>query len=258
MIEEQVAFKVTGLQLGASYEACTRIAIWSGDIARLQRYAPLTAREYRHGRGSPLGARYERLMEEARRTGLEALPELTDYVSTALPITRADRDTLMTSMLGTLVAETDRDRRAQRALQTLCSARGARGGYLYTRTPQGIALAASEGVGEPPDGLAEYLERYMLMEEGQCESATSIATEADLKSTIDLTRWHDSSGTIYRPLVLIATVDGVARQVAVASFVSEGEQAHVPQQAQLYAAIAAYLVGDADGAPTRAVSLRPR
>jgi hypothetical protein len=176
-----------------------------------------------------------------------------------MPITRADRETLMTSMLGTLVTEPDRDRRAQRALQMLCNTRGARGGYLYMRTPHGIVLAASEGPGEPPDGLAEYLERYMQMEEGQCESATSVATEADLKSTLDLTRWYDGSGNTHRPLVLIATVDGIARQVAVASFVFEGEQQlQVPQQAQLHAAIAAYLVDDSDGAPARQASLRPR
>jgi tetratricopeptide (TPR) repeat protein len=258
VIEEQVALKVIGLQLGASYETCTRIAIWSGDVTRLQRYAALTAREYRHGRGSPLGARYERLMEEARRTGLEAVPELTDFVSTAMSITRGDRETLVTSMLGSLVAEVDRDRRAQRALQMLCSGRGARGGYLYTRTPHGIELAASEGVGDPPDGLAEYLENFMRIEEGQCESTTSLATEADLKSTMDLSRWLDGSGNVYRALVLIATVDGVARQVAIASFVFDGEPPHVPQQAQLNAAIAAFLVDDGDGTATRPVSLRPR
>jgi len=143
-------------------------------------------------------------------------------------------------------------------LQLLCSARGARGGYLYMRTPQGIALAASEGTGEPPDGLAEYLERYMLIEEGQCESATAIATEADLKSTMDLTRWHDGSGLLHRPLVLIAAVDGAPRQVAIASFVFDGEQPSMPQQAQLYAAIAAYLIEDVDAVVTRQASLRPR
>jgi hypothetical protein len=256
VIEEQNALKVTGLQLGASFETCTRIAIWSGDVTRLQRYAALTAREYRHGRGSPLGARYERLMEEARRTGLEAVPELTDFVSTAMPITRGDRESTMNSMLGTLIAETDRERRAQRALQMLCSARGARGGYLYMRTDHGLALAASEGVGDPPDGLAEYLEHYLRVEEGQCESATSIATEADLKSTIDLTRWYDGSGGMHRPLVLIATVDGISRHVAVASFVFDGEQPLLPQQAHVNAAIAAYLVDEGDGLQTRQATTR--
>jgi hypothetical protein len=257
VIEEQVALKVTGLQLGASYEACTRIAIWSGDIVRLQRYAALTAREYRHGRGSPLGARYERLMEEARGTGLEVVPELTDFVSTAMPITRAEpTGPSPTSLLDTLIGETDRNERAQRALRVLCNARGARGGHLYLCTDHGIVLAASEGLGEPPDGLPEFLEHYLRVEEGEGEIETAVATAADLKSTMDLTRWADVGGNVHRPLVLIASVDGVERQVAVASFVVDGEAAVRPQQVQLNGAIAAYLIGAGDPALIRTGSTR--
>jgi hypothetical protein len=123
-------------------------------------------------------------------------------------------------------------------------------------TDHGLALAASEGMGDPPDGLAEYLEHYMRVEEGQCESATAIATEADLKSTIDLTRWYDGSGGMHRPLVLIANVDGISRHVAVASFVFDGEQPLLPQQAQLNAAIAAYLVDEGEGLQTRQATTR--
>ena len=87
LIEIETKLGVRGLQLGANYEACTRVAIWAGDEARLQHYARLTAIEYRYGHASPLAARYERLMDEARRSGVVALPDLGDFVSTALVTT---------------------------------------------------------------------------------------------------------------------------------------------------------------------------
>jgi tetratricopeptide (TPR) repeat protein len=243
VIEEQCALRVKGLQLGASYEACTRVAIWAGDIGRLQLYAALTASEYRHGRGSPLGARYERLMEEASHAGLQAPPELTDFASTGWAATRAEsRSHATSSLLETAIGETDPSQRPLRALQALCRARGARGGHLYLCTERGIALAASEGIGEPPDGLAAFLEHYMRVEDDLSEGETSIATEAELESKMRATTWGDASGTVHRPLVLVAAVDGVARQIGVASFVIDDEQAQQALPAQLSAAIAAYLI----------------
>ena len=40
-------------------------------------FAKLTAHTYRHGEGSRLGARYERLMNEARRIGYNSGPLLS-------------------------------------------------------------------------------------------------------------------------------------------------------------------------------------
>lgn len=83
VIEGQRRLGVTGLNLGASYEARARVAIWAGDSAAVEFYSGLTAREYRHGRGSPLGARYERLAREASGAGMRA-PELSEFESTLL------------------------------------------------------------------------------------------------------------------------------------------------------------------------------
>ena len=56
----------------------------------MERYGRLAANEYRHGQNSPLGMRYERLMQEARRAGIHALPALASL----------DADPLGTSTLG--------------------------------------------------------------------------------------------------------------------------------------------------------------
>jgi hypothetical protein len=79
LARELIALDVTGLELGAIYEARTRVAIWAADQVAIEEYGRLTANEYRHGEGSPLGARYERLMDEARSAGVHVLPQLTEF-----------------------------------------------------------------------------------------------------------------------------------------------------------------------------------
>ena len=81
VIGEQRRRGVTGLQLGATCEARARIAIWTADAESFAVFAQLAAIEYRYGKNSPLGARYERLMNEARRFEFAVLPELPDLSS---------------------------------------------------------------------------------------------------------------------------------------------------------------------------------
>jgi hypothetical protein len=81
LIADQRAIGITGLLLGASYEARARVAIWSGDQAGIARYLTLTATEYRHGHNSALGARYERLLREAHGAVQAQLPTLADFQS---------------------------------------------------------------------------------------------------------------------------------------------------------------------------------
>lgn len=71
LIEQQTELGITGLKLGLSYEARALIALWCADEPTFEHYARLTAREYRHGARCPLGARYEALINEARRCGIE-------------------------------------------------------------------------------------------------------------------------------------------------------------------------------------------
>jgi hypothetical protein len=78
VIANQSALGISGLHLGATYEARARVAIWARDDRAIETYMQLTAREYRYGSGSALGARYERLREEARGAGATALPKLAN------------------------------------------------------------------------------------------------------------------------------------------------------------------------------------
>jgi tetratricopeptide (TPR) repeat protein len=88
LIGQQRALGVEGLELGASYEARARVAIWAADPAGVQHFGQLTATEYRCGSGSPLAGRYNRLLREAERNAPGVLASLTDLLTTAEPETR--------------------------------------------------------------------------------------------------------------------------------------------------------------------------
>jgi tetratricopeptide (TPR) repeat protein len=78
LIDEQVGLGVTGVELGATYEARARVAIWGGDQAAVEDFGQLAAEQYRHGTGSALSSRYELLLDEARRAGVETLAPFSD------------------------------------------------------------------------------------------------------------------------------------------------------------------------------------
>ena len=245
LIEAQTELGISGLPLGASYEACARVAICTRDEARLQRYARLTATEYRYGHGSALGARYERLMEEARQADVGALPELSDFVSSTIAITHQRPDPVGSSVFETMTGATDRRERAQRALRVLCEPRGAHVGHLYMLAPRGIALAASQGATQPPDGLRDFLERYLLVEQQQCEGATAVVSEGQADSFME-SCWSDPLGQVHQPVVLTGTLAGTVKPIGIVSFVIDGNQARPANEAELCSAVAAYLIGAGD------------
>src|SRR5262249_6201199 len=129
VIDAKRELGVTGLGIGTMYEARARIAIWAGDDAGLEKYAALTAKEYRHGRGSALGARWERLMAEARRASNRGLPRATEIDSMRM---RSEYRTSVVRLVSqTLATASTPAERAHRALKLLCDDRGARVGHLY-------------------------------------------------------------------------------------------------------------------------------
>jgi hypothetical protein len=130
-LDEQIAHQrtlaVTGLRIGLSYEARAQIAIWAGDEEAFATYAVHTAREYRHGAGSPLGARYERLINEARRRGIQHSVAL-GMLGGAGTIDPAQSTQVVTQAFSGVRTAAEL---ARRALSLICSARGASRGHLY-------------------------------------------------------------------------------------------------------------------------------
>jgi hypothetical protein len=247
------ALDIRGLELGASYEARTRIAIWFSDDEAIERYGRLTAEEYRYGEGSPLGARYDRLMLEARTSGVIALPELGDFqtkLTTAAawnsipPTTALIRDRLSGAQSG--------PERAQRALALLCEAGVARSGHLYLHTKEGLKLVASCGDSSPPGReLQAFVSQFITKQLETDDQATKVETEDDRREAA--AAWVDQRGVAHRPSLLIGELDG-HKLCAGAAVIETAE--HVSPEVstqQLLDSLGEYLLqsGDARGVGLR-------
>jgi tetratricopeptide (TPR) repeat protein len=242
VIRAQTELGVTGLFLGASYEARARVAIWAGDEPAAERFGRLTAQEYRHGLGSPLGARYERLMDEARRKVALTLPKLWHFESTRAA-SRQTADAVATQLLQG--AESVEERGA-RVLSVLCTGRASSDGFLYLCSDRGPTLVASQGAAEP-GGLLGYVSDHLRRELQAGDGETAIVSEEDLAAEPP-TVFTDEGGRILRPIFLTALVDEVPHYAAIAVVV-EGPSESQPMDAALTAALAGHLIdaGDTPG-----------
>ena len=147
-------------------------------------------------------------MEEARQAGVTALPDLGDFVSTAIAGTSQAALTV-TAVLESMVGVTSRRERGLRVLRMLCEARGASEGHLYLcRGGRHRALVHRSGSDAPPDGLSAFLECCIRLEREQAESATAIVTAEQLDAEVPVTSWTDPVGRVHLPLVLTCMVDG--------------------------------------------------
>jgi hypothetical protein len=246
VIAEQRELGITGLVLGASYEARARIAIWANDGAAVEEYAALTAREYRHGRGSPLGALYERLMDEARRGGVRVLPQLSEFESTMMLATKVGhRVGSRTSLTQTMRDARNADERAACALEIICEARGASGGYLYLIAGERLVLAASDAPAPPAEGLLEFVSRRVA-EELEAEVATALVTETLAPTASATAMFIDPGGVPHLPVLLTCVVDGQALCAGVAVLIVAGPQKPQPGAAETVASVAALLMDACD------------
>jgi tetratricopeptide (TPR) repeat protein/tRNA A-37 threonylcarbamoyl transferase component Bud32 len=249
LILEQQKRGTTGLLLGASYEARTRIAIWTGDALAVDQYSKLTAAEYRHGRGSALGARWERLMAEARRasqrtqrrpTDVESTTSKAAWESSTTPIERADEF---------LRTASGAQERAARGLQLLCGDRGANIGYLYLVADRGVALVALHGTAAPPEGLLQHVTEYLDFEVSQSGDDTVTLAVDQLASLPGRSPFHDREGVEYATILLTSVDDGVCRYAGAAVFVNGGSPENPAMGAPLVSAVSAHLIraGDTRG-----------
>jgi serine/threonine-protein kinase len=238
VMNEQLERGVAGLLLGATYEARARIAVWASDESSVERFARLTAGEYRHGLGSALGARYERLMDEARRFAVLPLPKLTQFDSTRRVGTSASMSARPTERL----REVDTSERAARALGLLCEERSASEGHLYLCGAKGLTLVASEGAAAPPGGLREYLEDRLIREVEAFDLATVIHASSSKPAAASALGFTDAQGGVHRPAFLTAVVAGEARYVAIAVTVERNGRPMPTGDGTLASLIAAELI----------------
>ena len=243
-LERQIRAGTTGLRLGLSYEARAQIAIWQHDAEAFERYAELTAREYRYAADSGLGARYDRLINEASRYGLRAGVTPADFATegSESALTNSIQSIVSRSLSG--IAR--QDERARRALQLLCEFRKVDTGHLYLTSPVGLVLSASHGEHAPPPDssvLLRFLEQARAHSQAMDDMATGELVDDAFANTV--LAGIDCS---YELLLLSTVIDDTWKVAAVAA-VAHSDASLLPvQQSQLLSALAEHLL--ADGART--------
>ena len=239
LIAFQTERGVTGLRMGLLYEARARIAIWQRDAAAFERYAELAAREYRHGAGSALGARYDRLLNEAARNGLHARKSLADFASNTDSSVFSSRE-YDSVVLRSIVSSTDATERAQAALELICAARGAFSGHLFLRSASGLTLSASRGDGTlAPDASA--VEAFLLRAQDREDALDDMAT-GELPATEAPVTMLEVGTLRYDLLLLSCVVDDEHRIAGVAAIAANDNAFDAVKQAQLLGTLAQHLL----------------
>jgi hypothetical protein len=240
-IAEQNQLGVTGLQLGLSYEARAQIAIWQQDTAAFDRYAILTAREYRYGADSALGARYARLINEAGRLGRRTRDSLADFATSSV----IDSSSFASSDLNTFVSKTmartrRAEERAQAALQLLCASRNTRAGHLYLASPAGLVLSASQGDPAPKPAL-EALREFLAQTRDHADEIDEMVT-GELLEEATPSAIVQADGVSYALLPLVCLVEDESTVAGVAAIALSDAPVDVLRQGQLLNALATHLL----------------
>jgi hypothetical protein len=244
VLEEQTSTGASGIWLGLSFEARARVAIWSGAEEDYKHFADLAAKEYRHGANSPLGGRYERLLDEARRRGFQQLAllaamsghrELQPFATAS-----ADSRSLVTRALS---GATDTRDRCQRALRLLCEMCDVGVGHLFLVDNTTSRLTVSFGEVTPPPELSDLVDKYLTEQRDDDDAATAMVEEGH-----DISQWTSHAAAkavaLDYELMLLATdssqgereIAGVAA-IAIATAHSRTTKPH-----KLLAALAAQLL----------------
>jgi hypothetical protein len=137
VITELEALSVRGIQLERAFEYAARVAIAAEDPRRFASWANRLAR--------PHGLGYERLVGEARRSGL--VTQDAAFTSTSA--------SSLSSVTERMQLSNDRRECAQRAIDYLCEATSSRSGHLFLRVGGRLEWTASSGEGDPAAAIRD-------------------------------------------------------------------------------------------------------
>ncbi|HMI93684.1 MAG TPA: hypothetical protein VK509_20060, partial [Polyangiales bacterium] len=253
LIATQLELEISGLWLGASYETAARVALAAGDGEAFERNSLLTARAYRHAEGSPLGALYERLIQDARKAGVRVLAQVSEFEAKMTATTVGHRGSAEARVAQTLRMAHGPAARAERALELLCEARAARSGHLCLADDSGLVLAASCAGPAADPALLQLAEEYLRE---QLDEPPEIATAAfdATRMTATPRKFSDASGRVYHPVLLRCVVDGTPRCAGIALLAIDATVTpQRPDEPGLVAAVGSLLIqaGATAGVATR-------
>jgi hypothetical protein len=201
VIAEQRSLGVSGLQLAQSHEVLARIALGEHDKEGFERALAATGELYQPATSSALRARYERLIDEARRIGLVE-------TATKAPNVHADDGDRTTKRLEVFSTCVSTGERAARALALLCGGEPPTRGHLLLATPNGLTLAASNTTCESVMELTSFARQCIERErhDGDDNVETGALHSEPLGTMTG--EWQDLDGTSYEAVLLGAVISG--------------------------------------------------
>jgi hypothetical protein len=205
--------RMSGLPIGAVYEARARIAIWMNDRTAFARYSELCAAEYKKGRNPALAIKFARLMEEARQSEPHAsLPPRPVADLLDVSETETGFETIHSRMLECV----DENDRARCALTILLQSSESFAGYLFGVNDDGLVALAGLPEVEAEEGLVNWVEACLRAELESQGSATATADGEDEEHGAEPSmRYTDADGRCFEPIFLVGKRSNEERIAAV-------------------------------------------
>ena len=218
---------VTGLHLGAAYEARARVALCQRDMGAFAYFAELCRQSYCAYQNPALIAKHHRLLQAGQRNVIAAAPksEATDAVANTngrveLALARCRDD----------------DQRARLALTLLVAKSAASAGVLYSLSSDGPVCAAYVGdVADPAKFLPEV--RSYLDAQVRASEITSTQSESETSQIADATV---DGGRIWRLLLVAHTSDDGELVIAGVVVLAQPERGVFVPPSQTAAAISQF------------------
>jgi serine/threonine protein kinase len=189
---------VTGINLGFAYETRARVALLMEDDEAFVIYAKRCAEQYR-GRDNPaLTAKYDNLLQEARKAGVDTR-SLEDHDAAKVQIENDQMAYLnVRQRLNACVTSGDR---AKEALAVLQQTTGAKEGYLFGLGEAGLVILYSDCGHPVPNTLLTLAQTYLEAEIEDTREAT--VTAADLNAAEGKSvNFVLDDGAVFDPVVL--------------------------------------------------------
>ncbi len=241
------ALGTTGLNLGLAYETRAHVAILMGDHNGFGNYARLCAEQYRAGRNPGLTAKYERLLQTARKAGLQVADGETDVRRDGAG---SDLSDSKAGIRRAIAGCRDRRERTQKALALLLEHCDAKSGHLFGTQEEGLTWLSSVNEGAsreaPPEELRELAERYMSAEVEESTVVTMTAADQDaVRGAASSATLTLSDGRGFEPVLLFSRSEGRPVLVGLAAMVPAGDRLRTPQP-QLVSTISDALLDTGD------------
>jgi tetratricopeptide (TPR) repeat protein len=193
VIDALQAMGSTGVILGIAYETRARVAILMGDQQGCERYARLCAEQYRLGQNSSLTAKYEKLMHDARRTGLIVTSNLEEEADA-----KEKANVAITALLSSCQGP---QQRAERVLELIVRESGCSGGLFYTLQKDGPVRAAQIGDERPPGQIDQFVATFLSAELEASDEVTITQTDSGNRTQDEL-GWTGPDGKQFVPRLI--------------------------------------------------------